>query len=52
MGKQDTPGNNHEVINRKNYKGLQTHGTKQEMIKVHTRLGEHKTGIMTPRGHE
>jgi len=47
MRKQDTPENNHELINRKNYKGLQPHGTKQETIKVHTRQGELKTGIMT-----
>jgi len=37
MRKQDTPGNNHELINSKNYKGLQTHDTKQEIINVHTR---------------
>jgi len=46
MRKQDTPGNNHELINRKNYKGLQPHGTIQETIKVHTRQGELKTGIV------
>jgi len=34
MKTQDTPGNNHELINRKHYKGLQTQGTKQEKIKV------------------
>jgi len=38
MRKQDTPAYDHELINRKNYKALQKHGTEQELI---------KTGIMT-----
>jgi len=44
MRKQDTPGetNQHEKLHR-----TTRLSTAQEMTKVHTRLGVHKSGIMT-----
>jgi len=47
IGKQDTPGNNQRTNQQEKLQRTKEHGIKQEISKVHTRSGVHKTGIMT-----
>ena len=52
QAKQDNKGvwliiNTWETNNQEKLQRTTKHGTKQEITKVHTRQGEHKTGIMT-----